>query len=568
MKIFFTLLCLLISSVWANATVQNAADQDKPPRLYIKSYTEARTASGVEYFHPEVMNENTSWHDDMAGFYKYSWLTSDNDVFVNMNWPTSSWPDISATETYESTEDGTIISTNVTPNIEQEHCVANFTVQHVFFGDVQQLALWRTADTAMKIQTGGKSISMVRNLFGITATATQNLNPTNYFADVDFDEITVENVIASVPSQNISIGSYGNLSTNGAKYVVLADNSDVDVTPYAAGVNCYSFTESQQKYKLHILANGNPLAQDHVRNGANFCVGQQVTFQALFTPPVPGLVSTNVTWNYTLDYINNFYTNSDGCEIYNDAPIPAMSNPTTAWFCNSQTQNGTAELGVYCQFGNGQTAYLVRQGMFNVFTPSITVAPQNPPGPPSVNIDSVDLQPVIRIGLTSTNTGQLYDLMAFDGNVVSELQFPGEVIVTQLINRNTSIDGVSFGGTGGSYYLDSNVVYPQSDDAVSANISGSECVGTSSFGDGPYIGIQEASWASINDHFQTYFRFRPSGTGNIYVTLELVNWDWNAYVQYTGINPLSLSSWTISSSGIDGPTFTPSNVFPQWSSTY
>ena len=245
-----------------------------------------------------------------------------------------------------------------------------------------------------------------------------------------------------------------------------------------------------------------------------------------------------------------------------------MSNPTPAWFYNKQTQDATVNLGLYCKFNNGQSVYLVRQGKFNIFTPSIEVVAGHDPGPPVFHIDRYWYQPMIRIGMTDTNnSSNVYDLMAFHGYITSSLKFPGEGIATQLINRDASIDGIPFDSTGGSYCLDGGETYPDSHTDVSETASRNQCFGDIDYADGPGIGIQYASWASINDHFKTYCRFRPSGADSIYVTLRRVDWDWHATVEYTGYNPFDLSSWTITSSGIGGPTPMDTNEFPQWDCT-
>ena len=86
------------------------------------------------------------------------------------------------------------------------------------------------------------------------------------------------------------------------------------------------------------------------------------------------------------------------------------------------------------------------------------------------------------------------------------------------------------------------------------------------------LAVGSDSWVAGNDSFNTYFRFKPDGdSDNIYVTLGLANWDWYGNVDYTGglpYDPWTLSNWTISGAGVDGPTFNRVNNFPVWPAVY
>jgi hypothetical protein len=77
----------------------------------------------------------------------------------------------------------------------------------------------------MKLATGGPLGSKAMNLWCITAAA----------RDVDTG--------LPIPPEQISIGSFGNLDTNGNLYVVLPDNDPPTVTPKVAGNNNYTFTK-------------------------------------------------------------------------------------------------------------------------------------------------------------------------------------------------------------------------------------------------------------------------------------------------------------------------------------
>jgi hypothetical protein len=363
------------------------------------------------------------------------------------------------------------------------------------------------------------------------------------------------------------VGSDGNL------YTALPDGIDISVMPVVAAPR-YAASVSAQKYTLRIVVNGTtPLADDRVRPQAYYCVGQKLNFEAVFSPNnMSGLNYISPIWNYTADYINIHWIDENGCEEYNISPIPAMSNPTTAWFYNKQTHDATANLGLYCKFNNGQSVYLIRQGKFNVFTPSITFIPS---GGFTVNV---------RHGTHLNSAAVLFGVGQSDGtgglgiqaNINTILIFPGQAMATQLVNRSASVDSIPFPvpyGTGGAIFLDNGEIYPGSQSSMTNDPANphSNLLGNVGVIDQPGIPITTASWASGNDQFNTYFRFRPDGdSDNVYVTLGRVDWSWHGNVDYTGgipYDPWTLSNWTISGAGTNGPTFNQVNDFPVWLGT-
>jgi hypothetical protein len=455
--------------------------------------------------------------------------------------------------------------------------------EHYTYTDWEGLVhTWDTTrkyTSEMRLRTGGKGTPKRQNLFGIQASATAypNLDPAHDGLDGEagwwFDwgwwyggdwHPPQWGAYSVTPTAIRVLGKQ--LGADGNLYTTLPDGADVSVMPIVAEQR-YAASVSAQKYKLRILANGYPLADDRVRPLAYYCVGQKLNFQAVFSPDVPNLSYTSPTWNYTADYVNNHWTDANGCEEYNIAPIPAMSNPTVAWFYNKQTQDATANLGLYCKFNNGQSVYLVRQGKFNVFTPSISFAPA---GSAAVHVRHSSTYTAVLFGIGDRDGT---DAMNFIANINSIPKFPGQAMATQLINRQASIDGIPF-GTSGTTELDNYVIYPGSQASLTNDLNhpSSNLLGTIHYSDQPGIPITVASWASGNDHFNTYLRFKPDGDGdNIYVTLGRADWDWHGNVDYTGgvpYDPWTLSNWTISGAGVGGPTFNQVNDFPFWNATY
>ena len=146
-------------------------------------------------------------------------------------------------------------------------------------------------------------------------------------------------------------------------------------------------------------------------------------------------------------------------------------------------------------------------------------------------------------------------------------KFPGEAIATQLIDRwwsaivNNPPKTVT-GGTGGNFDLDKSEIYFDSHVVLSLGSNGFYG-GRSVVFDQPALGLLAAQSASINDIFKTYFRFRPSGDYNIYVTLGRVDWNWFGNAVETGAY-----TWELTSGGVTGPTFAPSQEFPFWNAIY
>ncbi len=290
MKTYFISLCLLINGVWVSATTQTAVNQDKPPRVYVKNYIMNDNGSCV---YIPWSNSSYSWYtvyftfsgnvnnwgdgstgtaswtsqEDEVGYYWYLQSAFHNVVHydISMNWPVNPWANCSGTEngtyyitaTFYPPSNGSFIYSNMCAPLFMEHCDINDSANGIVEGNANgQSTERRSAQTILKLQTGGKATSHLRNLFGLSVSASTN-NPNNpfdtmegfssYYGGVDYLwEMATGN---GIPSQNINVGSYGALNANGVLYTSLPDNADVDVTPYVAGVDYYSFNLGQpQKY--------------------------------------------------------------------------------------------------------------------------------------------------------------------------------------------------------------------------------------------------------------------------------------------------------------------------------
>jgi hypothetical protein len=266
MKNYFAFLCLIISAGLAEATTQTSLSQDKPPRLYVKSYNEQVNGSGPANYGPGdggdalTYNENCDWHDGSGGSFSQAALYSASTGLtwyrnITVNSPSGESPNPVGTEIDTSIcnlipyYNWVNTYSNAVFDVYQEHCDINVPLS-VPNG---KITVSRTAQTIMKLETGGKATSRIKNLVAITASVAPN-NLQYDFGDWDsafpyWDDMFWEGGPSiPIPLSSVSIGSYGTLNANGVLYKILPDNADVDITPYVAGVDSYTFGVSAQKY--------------------------------------------------------------------------------------------------------------------------------------------------------------------------------------------------------------------------------------------------------------------------------------------------------------------------------
>ncbi len=282
MKTHFIFLCLIVSGGLASASTQTTANQDKPSRLYVKNYIENNNSVVVSSYSGGIIgkdimsvNDNVNWTNGSPGSFSWAWqwnrqlinygIYFTNKDNVTLSWSQIGWPAVLGVQTTwsETTSSFTNTSTKGYAPIFLEHCdtsvpIVDISGTYYYSGTVQitKCSGSRTAQAIMKLQTGGKATSKLRNLFALTASATRII-PEHYDLDwgvgyydwtsempqdyYDFAVSGYNPTSTDISAQNIAIGSYGNLSTSGVLYKSLPDNADVDVTPYVAGVDYYTF---------------------------------------------------------------------------------------------------------------------------------------------------------------------------------------------------------------------------------------------------------------------------------------------------------------------------------------
>ena len=222
-----------------------------------------------------------------------------------------------------------------------------------------------------------------------------------------------------------------------------------------------------------------------------------------------------------------------------------------------------AKVSLRVRFPNGQIASVRLKGNFTIYKPTVTFSDS---GSYTVALGHLGLYPAIRLG-DDSGAGA----MAFQGVVESPIE--GEAKAVQIFNRSCSHYvlglGVSTaGGTEGEFWLDADpydtVVPVQRANATDIHPPSGVVLVT----DRPGIPLAGSAAASINDSFKTYIMFRPSGLGNVWVSLGRVDWNWFGNADLTGPNSFDVSSWSLTSSGVTGPHFSSTQEPPVWENIY
>jgi len=351
MKNYIIWVCLLVSARLVDASVQSTTSQDKPSYVYVHFYKETQSVSTARVDNmPDPtcpvsqmvanLGENISckWDDSGNGSYSDKSTATYNayyrgagswyqqmDSTTTCNWPPGLTTQIQSDENvYGGGTGEPSISTNSYTNqivpINQERC--NMSVS-VSLNEQQAWDYWpretqwvgsgtHIIGIQMKLKTGGKATSKLRNVIGLSATAQQMIPPTGnflyycpepYTADYTYDWL-YGNSGPMVQPQNIRLGTYGTVRTNGVAYIVVPDNADIDITPYVGGVDDYTFNLGQPtKYHSYFnlfVEQANPGYSFLPLNPQNWTDGGHVSW-ALSTD-----VPTNILQHYVSTNLINY----------------------------------------------------------------------------------------------------------------------------------------------------------------------------------------------------------------------------------------------------------------------
>ena len=262
-------------------SLNTQATVESPEGVFVQSYQSKEDVVCVEPGYEFSNHDFTGWGNGKGG------NSSDKHILAGLvawyddtTWPANTWPQAfpDGTNVWEDgiPEGGT---NNAGPiSLPQEHCDINEIPE-------RDTTDRRTADTEMMLATGGPLGSTQQNLWVISASAT----------DVETGQ--------PIPPEQISIGGFGNLDTNGNLYVVLSDNDPDVVTPKTSRKH-YGFSVGALKYTA-ISQTYYPALTDTNRSRTTLGVGEQVS---LYFTPTPWFVFDWTTTGGGLSQTNDVST--------------------------------------------------------------------------------------------------------------------------------------------------------------------------------------------------------------------------------------------------------------------
>lgn len=445
-------------------------------------------------------------------------------------------------------------------SICRQHCVVAPTRDETWTGtwgiETLHEELKKTAQTTLKLRTGGKGVPGRMNLWVLTGHALEVLNEWEAWPCGQYVPKQI------IPYQQVTLGELGKLGSDGRLYKALPDGVTPDVTPTVKGVDYYTFGVNEQKYELRILANDVELDPD--KANVEFCVGQKVTFRAEWSPTdPPSIADTEHAWLMSPKFVNeqwqHSYQDPLGGEVFygsvnyrlNQALL--AQETTSAWWVSGGEKN--VRINPTVDFDNGQSAKVMARGKFDMYRPLCRLGGVKPVDffVTDLTVD-VNLQEkcYLQIGTLEYN----YDI-DFDVEVSS--RFIGDAAITQICTLNYSNpNGRVTGALDQIEFYRERVVYP----AVEWN--------PMNLDDGP--GAWDYSPNRVQGSFTDYVRFRPRAgvpDDNIYVTLGIVQNGHGASWDILGVAQEGSGTWTITTNIINPPTSVDSSdAFPNWTEVF
>ena len=376
------------------------------------------------------------------------------------------------------------------------------------------------------LQTGGKSLAGRQNLWQLT------------------------NTINGISWGHIAIGELGTAGSDGKLWTVLPDGQDLDVTPYVAGKDSYTFSVGAQKDNTYIGLTTGTTNANLDTDTPEVCVGQTVILGADWQGGIPPCTSIDGVWWHLPDkYVNQPINYSPNCTTYVKNEDLLTNTAVQCWYVNGDGSVQACSVRETLHFSNGQSVNIAAAGHFAVYRPSVNKP--DPNGPFRAALTGFFLTPMLQLA----NNPMIY-------TVTINSKYAGSFGLTQLVKMysQTIVTALPFFGTGyttwGNFNLD-------------INTDGS---GGGEYYDGPkdisdLCKIDDAPGqtlmtvgGSYNGHWKDYVRFTPNG--GIPVTLGRIDWNWAATADWY---PLGVG-WGISSDGADGPALYPDDNFPLWES--
>ena len=556
---------------------------EKPPRLYVEEDTRDLNYStclrqdvvdgGPWTETHDQVNVGHDWRDGAGG---PGWsmrdqhdLSSDpgaeqfNHCEGTIAYPASEWPVLLAGQWNVSPECFAFRYEDNPPIVGMEHCrVQDPTSTHwgptpvldiydPWYGQMTVGSLdWtydRTAQTTMKLFTGGKATVHRSNLFVVQGSASEVL-------DKRAVPPLQPNVRSrTIPPEEITVGALGKLGNDGRRYKVLPDGAPIDLTPKTSR-KFYVFSVDAAKHRPRIQANGIDLN----RQTPKFSVGQKIVLTTSFDPEPPGVVSVSAAWNLPGEYRNakkypfgtDYYVATcyprhvwvaeqlplgvlTPCTYYLiHAPL-LYEESTGAWWISKGIKKVGSSKTV--SFSNGQQVTAMFFGSFEILSPTVSIS---------------DILPRYFTGSWIGGVS-LGDYSIQDGGMVYSVlfasDFSGIAAITQLIRADYSV-GPNFPDhrLDGTEFYSQGRITPRSD--------------PSSFKYVHFDDFPRTPGNRLKADFIDYVRFMPDGDDNIYATIATNHWAIHGEVTI-------YDTWTHRETpDPDGPT--PSIDFPLWSHSY
>jgi hypothetical protein len=454
----------------------------------------------------------------------------------------------------------------------------------------------RQAEATMELQTGGRASSQRSSLFCLSGTADKLITKYDY-PEVN-DQQTVywtsgrDPATTPIPAQGITIDGLP-LGNDGKRWRVYKDNDTRDVTPRVKGEDFYTFTISQQKYRLLIQANSSILQADRVVSSAKHLIGERIDLIPVFSPNLPEEPQkSNIKWSLSGQFINSFVL---WILDVNNAPVPhfdseALYNSaqgmtdfkvdssrlnlehTFAWWQSGSTSDYEADeihFSMGLTFANDQYVAVATKGMIGMHQPKVRWEPAD-------YNQGVVYGYKDGFGVLSVGIGMFYSSNEAEREAgrcawgaSSDILKSANAITYPTFSMIQLIKRASKAETWTDWHLDNAVPYnaqsPYNYPIGTPPGSSYKAAITDSDAPNNYIapgvGIPFAS-TYMTDQFEQYFVFRPSTTGSIWVTLGKAQWNWHGAIE----SDSSPQGWR----WIDSPVFyhsqtiTPSTQIPEW----
>jgi hypothetical protein len=456
-----------------------------------------------------VIETKIDWTNGVGGqgyyYWKNDFATWDNDQYF---WPTVLWPQWqspgptlwqwnSSTTNWDVTTNATTLNSY----LQGEHCDMSSSVLGAPFTTQR-----RTADAEYELATGGPLGSTNLNLWVLSATARSYTN-------------TTDTVGIAIPPNQIALGNFGNLDTNGNLYVVLPDNDPDVITPRVPGKDKISFSPpTAQEYKLRIYFNGTDVTDSNV----TAIVGQKISLTCALVGPTNSTPPpiTNFAWSIPGMTFSNYAATPSSAVLYTNY---SKTNSGVDYYWTDAANNRQVRGNVKAA---GQS--LSAQTTFNVLRPTAQIITTGG----NVALDYYHLGATrLHCGDADATVGMLFNVTNF--SVPS--QFAGNTninwfqVATSQTRREQASSGTWYqqlgtnlcdGGTAlGSefpYGFDPSFIYPRTSDSPKSRSLAN------------YIGV------SYSDSFDMWLMYKPNG--GQWVPLQKVSWHWDGAGNWNGTN--------------------------------